>query len=168
MHMNNASRLLSALGFVVLSTFCGIGFTWMIIGFFAGAMNSFVAKSMPILALGGVLGFATGLVVALRVARAGPQAQARLEKKYIRPSDRVRIYLGAPMFIGAVISIPLLERNLNMYVWLGIFLAIIALSLFIHDRLPQRSIIPIGIIGWLLTIMFGLAYGFGFLGGFKF
>lgn len=176
--MNTSSRLLSVIGFVVLSAFCGVGLAWIIVGLFASSMvkgraDSFVAQSMPVLAVGGVLGFVIGLLVAMRVARADPETEAKLRKKYIRRSDRVRIYFGAPMFVIAI-SVPLLEpltrlvgTSAGAYIWLGIALAIIALSLFIHDRLPDRSIIPIGIIGWLLTILLAIGMGLYMLGIFR-
>jgi hypothetical protein len=47
------------------------------------------------------------------------------------------------------------------YVALGIALIIVAMSLVLYNRIPERFIIPVGIIGWLLIVL--LAFGLIFL-----
>jgi hypothetical protein len=118
----------------------------------------FAAKSMPILIAGGIICFIVGLVVSLNVAKADPKTEEEIEKKYIGLSGRVKIYLGAPVFVMALLAC-FFERLLDKvgaatgaYVALGIALVIIAVSLVLYDRIPAKLIIPIGIIGWMLTL----------------
>ena len=149
----------------MLAGLFGFGLTWLVIGIIAairfntlGEKFDFAAKSMPILIIGGVLGFIIGLVVSMKTAKSGPKAIVESERKLIRPSDHLRIYFGFPIFITALLK-PLFERlphyfgeKYFVYVALGIFLVIVAISLFLYDRIPKRFVIPIGIIGWMLTL----------------
>jgi hypothetical protein len=176
--MNNSSRFLSIVGFVVLSAFCGVGIAWIVVGLLANSIfkthaDGFIAKSMPILLAGGLLGLIIGVVVAVRATRKDPETAKRIEKKYIRPSDRMRIYFGAPIFVTAI-SAFFFERLLRAvgtgagaYIGLGVFLAIIFLSLFLYDRIPAELIIPIGIIGWLLTVLLAIGFTLYMLGVFR-
>ncbi len=158
-------RVLSVGGFAVLSGFCGVGATWIVVALFTkdvlknDASNKLETVILPRLVIGGVLGFIVGLVAALLVVKAGLKTQGKIERKFIGPTDRLRIYFGAPLFVIAVSSV-FFERLLHMvgvgtgaYVGLGIALAIIAVSLFLYDRISKRFIIPVGIIGWLLTVV---------------
>ncbi len=82
-----------------------------------------------------------------------------MENKYVGVGGRLDIYFGAPVFIIVVLGKLLFEKllhvaGLKIGIWIvfGIALAIITVSLLIHDRIPAKLRIPIGIIGWLLTI----------------
>ena len=165
-----ASRILSIVGFTVLAGLCGFGTTWLVIGFLAKGIFKtvdnqfdFAAKSMPILIAGGIIGFIIGLVVSLKVAKADPKTEEEVEKKYIGQTGRMKIYMGAPVFVIVVIDGLFFESFLNTFgsaigacIGLGIALAIIAVSLFLYDLIPEKFIIPIGIIGWLLTLSMAL------------
>ena len=167
---NKSSWILSVVGFSVLAAFCGVGVAWIVVGILANAFKShgdqLVAGCMPTLIAGGVLGFVAGLVVSIRAAKSDPKTEQKIEKKYIGKGGRVQIYFGAPMFVIAACT-PILERlshilgnRIAIYVYLGFALAIIAVSLFLYDRIPERFIIPVGIIGWLLVVV--LAFGLCF------
>lgn len=157
--------ILSIGGFSILAGMCGFGATWLVVGIIAAIRFKtldekfdFAAKSMPILIAGGILGFVVGFMIFLKKAKAGPKIIAESERKYIRSSDRLRIYFGFPVFFIALLT-PLFERlprlvgeKYFIYVTLGIALAVIALSLVLFDRIPKRFIVPIGIIGWMLTL----------------
>jgi hypothetical protein len=161
------SRILSIGGFAVLAGLCGFGATWLVAGFLAKEIFKtvdeqldFATKSMPILIAGGIISFIIGLVVSLKVAKADPTTEAELVKKYVGQTGRLKIYFGAPIFIMAAIArlTPLfgaLERNVGPniapYIMLGIALIILAAAWALYDHIPQRFIIPIGIIGWMLT-----------------
>ena len=162
------SRILSIGGFAVLAGLCGFGATWLVAGFLAKEIFKtvdeqldFATKSMPILIAGGIISFIIGLVVSLKVAKADPKTEAEVEKKYIGQDGRLKIYFGAPIFIMAAIAMltPLfdsLERNagpnIAPYIMLGIALIILAAAWTLYDHIPERFIIPIGIIGWMLAL----------------
>ena len=167
---NKSSRILSVVGFSVLATFFGVGVAWLVVGVLAVIFkqhgDQLVAGSMPILIAGGTLGFLVGLVISVRVAKADPETERKIEKRYVGRRGRVQIYFGAPLFIVAA-STPLLEMlshrfgdRIAIYSYFAFFLLAIAVSLFLYDRIPERFIVPIGIIGWLLIVL--LAVGFSF------
>lgn len=168
-------RVLYVGGFAVLAGFCGVGATWIAVSLLTkdilknDAGNKLQTVILPRLVIGGVMGLIVGLAVALLVVKAAPKTRGKIERKFIGSTgDRLRIYFGAPLFVIAVSSV-FFERLLRMvgvstgvYIALGIALAIIAGSLSLYDRTPQKYIIPIGIVGWLLCVM--LAFGFCFFG----
>ena len=72
----------------------------------------------------------------------------------------MQIYSGAPVFIVAVGSPLILGRLTHIlgdrgaaYVWLGFVAVVLVGSYIIRDHIPERFIIPIGIIGWLLVVL---------------
>jgi hypothetical protein len=79
---------------------------------------------------------------------------------------RLTIYLGAQIFIFAAFTpvVGTLSKRFgdhaDIYSCLAFLLVVVAVSLFLYDRIPERFIVPIGIIGWLLTVL--LAIGFAF------
>jgi hypothetical protein len=155
---------LSIGGFAVLAGLAGFGLTWLVVGFWAIHIYKnvndqfvFAAKSMPVLIAGGIIGFIVGLVVSVKVARADPKTKEEIEKKYVGLGGRLQIFLGAPVFVMALL-VRFFERLLDKaggstgaYVALGIILVMVAVSLVLYDRIPAKLIIPIGVIGWMLT-----------------
>jgi hypothetical protein len=167
---NKGSRTLSAVGFSVLSAFFGVGVAWLAVGIlakiFKQRFDQIVDASMPLLIVGGVLGLIVGLVVSVRMAKLSPMSQRRIEKEYVGRRGRLRIYAGAPLFIVGAFA-PVLEILSNrfgdriaIYSYFVFILLIIAASLFLYDRIPNRFIIPIGIIGWLLVVLLAVALSF--------
>jgi hypothetical protein len=186
-----ARLALSIGGFSVLAGLSGFGLTWLVVGTIAGfcfktmdGKIDFFARSMPLLIVGGMFGFAVGFVVSLKKAKADPETERETEKekfelepekktskpgieeKYVGFGGRIKIYLGTPIFVVALLA-PFFERLLSKYgaeagafIALGIFLVIIAVSLVLYDRIPAKLIIPIGIIGWMLTLLIVLWHGF--------
>jgi hypothetical protein len=166
---SKTSRVLSFVGFIVLAVFCGIGIAWIAVGLLANIIYrnrwDVVAHSMPVLIAGGMAGFIAGLVVAIKIARADPQTEERLETKYVGTNGRLRIYMGVPM-CGIVLCGFFFERLAHavgdiaaVWIALAVIMALAGVSLFLYDRIPQRFIIPIGIIAWLVIVF--LAVGFG-------
>lgn len=166
-------NILSFLGMIVLTTLFGMGASWLIfcIGFIF--LSLFVNRSgqdiifshvMAILELGAALGFVAGILIAASIVKANPETKARLESKFVT-RDSVTIYSGAPMFVTVFLGqwferLPrLVGESALPYVALGIFLAIVAISLFLYDYIPRRLVIPIGILGWLLTVAGFILYG---------
>jgi hypothetical protein len=77
----------------------------------------------------------------------------------------MQIYFGAPIFIIAVLGRIFFEKLLNAAgtetgVWLafGVALAIFMTGLILYERISPKFVIPIGIIGWLLTIAMALSF----------
>lgn len=170
---NKLARLVSMIGFVVLSTLFGVGLAWILFGLWVIVAHkhdfpSAAEVAMSFLVGAGALGFGAGLAIAIRVTRSGPETEKGIAARYLRRrSDRVRIYGGAPSALSiALISLlfPHLERavgdSVASYVALGIFLVIFGLSLFLYDRIPSKYIIPIGVIGWLLIVAAAIVFGF--------
>jgi hypothetical protein len=169
-----ASRILSVFGFSVLSGLCGIGLTSVVLGVVAnhnphfkdnGDRLGFLADNATIFVIGGIVGFIVGLVVSLKVAKANPKTEEEIERKYVGGAGRVRIYFGAPIFIIAVLGKMFFEKLLSAAgtetgTWLafGVALAIFMTGLVLYERIPAKFIIPIGIIGWLLTIAMALCF----------
>jgi hypothetical protein len=164
------SRALSVLGFSLLSGFCGVGLANIILGLVAngnthfknnGDRLGFIADHKFILVIAGSIGFVAGFLISLSVAKSDSKTRAAIEKKYVGRRGRFRIYFAVPMLVtvwflilfGKLFSFGT-ERG--TYIGLGIFMAIVALSLFLYDRIPARLIIPISIIAWLLLILTGV------------
>jgi len=160
--MKNLSRILSIVGFSILSGLFGLGVTWLVVAFlFVRNNDERLTKIMPLLLAGGVIGLIVGIFVSLRVAKADSKTEKAIEDKYVGFWGRVKIYLGAPVFIMAATGVltpaeKLLTRalgdNVATYVTLGIILVVIAMSLVLYDHTPKNLIVPIGVIGWLLTL----------------
>jgi hypothetical protein len=162
----SGSQILSIGGFAVLTGLCGFGATCLVVGFLAKAIFKtvdkqldFATKSMPILIAGGIVGFITGLVVSVKAAKSDPKTEAEGEKKYVGQAGRLKIYMGAPAFVIAVFVATFFEKLLSTfgsatgaYAVLGIALIIIAASLYLYTHIHDKFVIPIGIIGWMLTL----------------
>lgn len=167
---NKSSRILSVVGFSILAAFVGVGIAWLVVGILAAIFkwpgDQIFAGSIPILIAGGAFGLVVGLVVSFRVARSDPETEQKLEKRCVGRRGRLQIYLGAPLFVVNAAT-PLLDvlshhygDRIAIYGFFGFFLAVMAVSLFLYDRIPEKFIIPIGIVGWLLIVL--LAVGFSF------
>jgi hypothetical protein len=163
---NKSPRILSIVGFSVLTTFFAVGVAWIVILILASTFRSYgdrlITGSEPILIACGAAGFVIGLVISMRVAE--PIGQ-KLEKRFVGRGGRMQIFMGAPMFI-LVIGWPLLFDRLThilsdsvaAYVSLGFVAVVLVGSIVIHDRIPEKLLVPIGIAGWLLVVLaaFGL------------
>jgi hypothetical protein len=88
--------------------------------------------------------------------------KTRPNEKFISAGQRWMIFTGIvwPCFAGlALTGEPLLRvlgDNIGIYIILGIFMAIFATAMVLYDRLPDRFIIPVGVIGWILTIILAM------------
>jgi tryptophan-rich sensory protein len=77
----------------------------------------------------------------------------------VGPFGRYIIFAGTGMVFMAVCTFmfkPLARvsgEKLLPYVILGLGMASIFGTLFFYDRCPKRLIIPIGLVGWLLTFL---------------
>jgi hypothetical protein len=166
--MKNLSRILSIVGFSILSGLFGIGVTWLLLAFLYVRNNDErLTKIMPLLLVGGIVGLIIGIIVALRVAKASPETETAIENKYVGAGGHGRIYAGAPMSIMAFLMFFYGEKFLNKfgnatgaYLGLGIFFVILVAGLILRDHLPPKLLIPIGIIGWLLTLSLFIWFGF--------
>jgi hypothetical protein len=159
-------RLLSTGGFAVLSGFFGFGLIWLAIAITGNIRFKtfdekivFASKCMPVMIAGGIIGFIIGFVIALKVVRADPKTEAEIETKYVGPIGRLKIFFGFPIFFiwvfwhfCADLFFRKFGNSAGAYVALGICLVILALGWSLHDRIPPRLTIPIGVIGWLLTL----------------
>lgn len=152
-------------GFTLLSGLFGVGLVWLVTGLYAKMVFKtipdqldFAGKSMPFLITGGIIGFIVGFFVSVSVARADPKTEEEIERKYVGPSGCARIYFGAPLFVMALLSqyferlLDKLGAKMGVYVALGVCLAIVAVSLVLYQRLPPKFVVPIGIMGWMLTL----------------
>ena len=160
-----ASRILSIVGFTVLAGLCGFALPYLVVGYTANHTLKtlddkidYIIKGMPIFIIGGIVGAIVGLIVSIAVFKADPKTEEEIERKYVGERGRSQIYMGFPIFIIAIIVGPFFEKLLNKfgaaigaYVGLGIALVIIGISLYLYDRIPPKLIVPLGIIGWMLT-----------------
>jgi hypothetical protein len=118
-----------------------------------------LADSAGIFIIGGVVGFIVGLVISLKVANANPKTEEEIERKYVGGAGRMQIYFGAPIFIIAVLGKMFFEKLLNragtetgVWVAFGVALVIFMTGLILYEHVPPKFVIPIGIIGWMLTL----------------
>ncbi len=157
--------------FSVLGGFAGAGFAWIIVVAAAGNSsrsrgNELVAGSIPLLQLGGALGFVAGFMFAWFLFKNRPaRAQAEVEQKYIGNRGRWRIYAGFPMFFVALITMlgyQTLEDQVGvrsaLYIGVLVLMVIVGISLYLADRIPRSLLIPVGLLGWMLLIGFGCWY----------
>jgi len=157
--MNRASRILSAIGFLFLSFFCGIGVAWLLAAVLYVRTIDDLTHIMPFLIAGGLAGFIAGGCAVWRTARSDLKTKAKIDERYVGDGGRFRIYLGAPLSIFAFFLMFLFEPLLNKLgtvagawtAW-GIFVVIAALGFAAYDRVPKRWLVPLGVIGWLLTV----------------
>lgn len=77
----------------------------------------------------------------------------------VGPFGRYIIFAGSGMFFMAVCTfLPksaerMIGERALPYVFVGLIAASIFGTLFFYDRCPKRLIIPIGLVGWLLTFL---------------
>lgn len=126
---------------------------------------NYVADHRSYLLVGGVIGLFAGLAVSLKIAKTDHTTKTKIETKYIGRVGRIKIYLGAPFFLAVILLCLFGEKlrfgtTMGTYLGLGLFLAVIAVSLYLYDRIPPKWIVPIGIIGWLLTVALAVGYAF--------
>jgi hypothetical protein len=157
-------RIVNCAGVTVLTCLCGMGAAWVISALLLkkgvikndGAVLHWI---MPVLIAGGVVGFVAGLVISIWMTRLNEKEGNRLYQKFVGPDGKLNIYFGLPIFVVIALAMTVFGRlnhiigqKLDIYVDLGIALVILAVSLFFYDRIPGRLVIPVGIIGWLLTL----------------
>jgi hypothetical protein len=81
-----------------------------------------------------------------------------MNSKYIGPGGRWMIFWGAPGFVIAIIACkwPLLNYVIGSkaapYVFCGIVMLLAAINCILIDRIPKKLVVPIGIVGWILTV----------------
>jgi len=122
--------------------------------------DSIIAGCLPILAAGGAVGLVTGLIVSVRVAKSAAQTRRKVQERFIGRRAQMQIYSGVPVFIVAIGTplllgrlAPILGDRVAAYVWLGFVAVVLVLSFIIRDHIPERLLIPIGIIGWLMLVL---------------
>jgi len=151
-------------GFSVLSAFFGVGVAWIgvmiLAAIFKSQDDSIIAGCLPMLAAGGAGGLVTGLIVSVRVAKSAAQTRRKVQKRFVGRGAQMQIYSGVPVFIVAIGTslllgrlAPILGDRVAAYVWLGFVAVVLVLSFIMRDHIPERLLIPIGIIGWLLLIL---------------
>ena len=159
-------RVLYVLAFSILSGLFGVGITWLALAFlYVRNHDDRLVKVMPFLLAGGVVGFVIGAVVVTRMIKTDVEAEM-VEEKYLG-RDSLRIYGGLPLSIFTFCFFNFGDKFLNKlgnttgaYLGLGLFLVFIAASLVVSNHLPRRLIVPLGIIGWLLTFAILIYFGF--------
>ena len=153
--------------FAVLGAFGGAGAAWLVVGALANLMpkepgDALIAGSISRLVMGAVLGFVLGLALGLYLFKArGDAAQAAVEKKY----GFGKIYSGVPAFFLSLCMTLLfpwwhqLERKFGIAavpcLYYGICAIVLVLSLIVRPRIPRRLIVPLGLLGWMLTFIIG-------------
>lgn len=169
---SSLQRILFAGCFAILSGLCGMGLVWLIVGTVANHMGkdqgiALISTSLPKLLVGGVLGFLAGLVGFLVVVKPDKKSMEAAEKKFVGRRGEGQIYMGAPFSLFLILSILLFDRLENMfstktavYTLLVGFLAIVFASLWLLDRIPRKCIIPIGIVGWAVSLSLAVWFGF--------
>lgn len=153
-----------------------MGVTWLVaatcLAILRHNQNLFLSGLMPVLFTGGALGFMIGLVLSLRITGVSPKIRHPVEQRYptennrVQAYDRVQIYFGAPLLV-IIVSLSflqywtqLLDNQLGAYAFIGLFMLIVTVSLLLYHHIPPRFILPIGIIGWLLTLVLALGFLF--------
>jgi hypothetical protein len=157
-------RVLPAAAFSALSAFCGVGLAWrMVSGEWlaswhipgAGAREAPVAASMPVLALlvaGGVAGAIVGLVCSLRLLILdGGDTNRGVMKLYLGVPISILFWL-APLlrWLGQIVG-----QNADVYATIAVMLVVFVLSLILYDHIPQKLLIPLGVVAWMLTLALG-------------
>ena len=111
---------------------------------------------------GGAIGFIFGSACALFFFRRRPlSAQLEVERKYVSTAGLANIFLGVPVFfifLTIMMAYDPLARRVGErfapYCLLGIITGIVSAGLILRDHIPRRLQLPIGLLGWLLTIGF--------------
>ena len=165
-------RILYVAGFSIFTGLFGMGITWLVAvtclvilrhnqNLFS---NGLLTGMLPVLLTGGALGFVIGLVLSWRVAGASPKIRHAVEQRYSTENNRVQIYFGAPLFI-IIVSMSLLESwthlldsQLGAYAFIGLLMLIVTVSFLLYNHISPRFILPVGIIGWLLTLILALGF----------
>ena len=158
------------MAFGVLGAFSGAGIGWIATAVLARQVpkqqvEDFVAASIPRLTVGGGLGLVAGLVFGSFLFKPRPNdAQMAVEQKYIGFGN-ISIYSGVPAFslvlLGPIFE-PLARRFGNTaapIIFLLAWLVLVALSLALYDWLPRRLVMPLGLLGWVLTFAAAFWYG---------
>jgi hypothetical protein len=112
--------------------------------------------------LGGVASFIFGLIIFSFVVRGDAKIKYGTKEKLIGGGQRWMIFSGAIWPLLAVLFCvfePLdhiFGDSVGSYVALGILMAIFVAAMVLYDRLPNRFIIPVGIVGWILTLIIAI------------
>jgi len=164
-------RILYAVALIAFGALAGTGAAWVAIALCANSLpkaqgNSFIADSLPKLALGAIIGAVAGLIAALYVLNAPSAKLNGLEHRFIGGRGTMGIYSGVPILFMVLLfpaNEPLAHKfgdTIALCILLGLVSFFAGLSLFFYDRIPRRFIIPIGLLCWLLTFTLALWYSF--------
>jgi hypothetical protein len=155
--------------FAILGSFSGAGVVSAAAGIFAGdyLMNQKLADRIFLLdALGGMTGLIFGLIISSVVVREEAKTTYSSNEKLIGAGQHWMIFAGiiGPCLAALACAFePLVQifgDNVGCYVALGIMMAIFATIMILYDHVPKRFIIPIGIIGWMLTFILAMGLVF--------
>jgi hypothetical protein len=153
----------------------GVGVAYVLIAILAGNMfksrgNDFVASSVPILTTGGLLGCMGGFMLSMFLFKADGKttlAQEETLRKHIGLGGLLSIFSGFPYaivtalfaFIGPHFSLAhAVGEKAFPYVLLLEFMAVCVVIFILYDRFPKRLIIPVGLLGWVLTFSIACWY----------
>jgi len=159
--MNRLSRFLSAIGFLALSCLCGVGVSWILVAIlWVRNDDARLTRVMPALVIGGIIGLIAGAIAIRQVARKGLKTRAAIDDRYVGARGRGRIYSGIPVLFVIVFGVfffePLLGKlgtTTGTWTAFGIFLGIVTICLVVEEHIPKRWLLPLGVIGWLLTLL---------------
>ncbi len=177
--MNNVHtemrRIFLVGGLSVIGAFAGTGVASVLAGVVANSMArprgvELMAASGPLLLVGGVLGLSGGFMLAVFLFKQRPEAtQAEVESAFIGNGGVMGLYSGLPMFFVTLLVIvggKAYERLAHRvgegtapYLVLLLILFVYGAALYCSDRIPRSLIMPIGILGWLLTFSFACWWG---------
>jgi multisubunit Na+/H+ antiporter MnhE subunit len=168
-----AKRIFCTAAFGILGGFGGVGVAWLVIAALATRMskehgNAFIAASIPKLIVGAILGFGLALGFARFLFRKRADAvQEAVEKKY----GIGKLYSGIPVFLLTLfmrLLVPWwdrLERKFGIAappcLLFGMCAVVLVVSLLVRPRIPRRLLVPLGLLGWMLTLIIACWVGWG-------
>jgi hypothetical protein len=155
--------------FAILGSFSGTGVVSAAAGIFAGnyLMNQKLADRIFFLDfLGGMAGLIFGLIISSIVVREEAKIKYGSNEKLIGAGQRWMIFTGIIWPCLAILAcafeplVHIFGDKVGCYIALGIMMAIFATFMILYDHAPKRIIIPIGVIGWILTFILAMGLVF--------
>jgi hypothetical protein len=171
---DKTQRNLSIVALTVLGGFSGMGVVWIASATIANILkipdDKFLPLTLPLFVAGWIIGAAASFFFFQYVYKAKGKtkfAQEQMERKYVGYGGLgaemnwwIFVGIPTPLIITLTLVLEQFARTIGQKTAV-VFVAIMIVGvpvMYFSDRIPRRTVIRLGLLGWILTIIGGYWY----------
>lgn len=167
-------RVISIAAMSILGGFTGMGVIWVVAALVAGLLGIPMERLFSLMPILFVVGWIIGAIVSFYFFRGVFTASGRTkfaeeqrQRKYLGYGGlggelSWYAFLGIPVPLTAILVLTLepFARTVGEKsgVAVGAIVAVFAAAMYFCDRLPQRLVFRLGLLGWVITVALGFWY----------